>query len=196
MNKFYLLEKIETPRLIIRPVQLGDEIVLNKAIHNSLALLQQWMVWANDPSLETTREFVQNGVFVRTSQTIGNFPMVFICKKNNKIIGATGYNDESKPLEDYYEIGYWCDVGYQGKGYVTEVVNALTQYAIKEMVAKTVAMRIQVENLKSIAVAERLGFKNEGTCPSLTMKGTTDYYYTCTDCQSLPSLDLTWTYPE
>lgn len=26
MNKFYTLKQIETPRLIIRPVQLGDEI--------------------------------------------------------------------------------------------------------------------------------------------------------------------------
>ena len=56
MNKFYTLKQIETPRLIIRPVQLGDEIQLNQAVNNSLESLQQWMPWANDPSLETTRD--------------------------------------------------------------------------------------------------------------------------------------------
>lgn len=63
MNKFYTLKQIETPRLIIRPVQLGDEIQLNQAVNNSLESLQQWMPWANDPSLETTRDFIQKGVF-------------------------------------------------------------------------------------------------------------------------------------
>ena len=41
MNKFYTLKQIETPRLIIRPVQLGDEIQLNQAVNNSLKSLQQ-----------------------------------------------------------------------------------------------------------------------------------------------------------
>lgn len=36
MTKVYHLKKIETPRLVIRPAQLGDEIQLNHAINNSL----------------------------------------------------------------------------------------------------------------------------------------------------------------
>ena len=43
MNKIYKLRQIETPRLLIRPVQLGDEYPLNKAVNNSLELLQKCM---------------------------------------------------------------------------------------------------------------------------------------------------------
>ena len=55
----YKLKQIETPRLIIRPVQLGDEIELNKLVNNSIGLLQKWIPWANDPSIEATRAMVQ-----------------------------------------------------------------------------------------------------------------------------------------
>lgn len=47
MIKAYNLKQIETPRLIIRPVELGDETQLNQAVNNSLESLQRWMPWAN-----------------------------------------------------------------------------------------------------------------------------------------------------
>ena len=196
MNKFYTLKQIETPRLIIRPVQLGDEIQLNQAVNNSLESLQQWMPWANDPSLETTLDFIQKGVFARNSQSIADFPMVVVHKEDQKIISSSGYNDRSDPKNGLYEIGYWCDVDYQGKGYVTEYVNALTKYALEELKAKTVVIRMEVDNSKSIAVAESLNFKNNGTTPSVTKDNATDYYFTCESIELLPLLDSSWSYEE
>lgn len=196
MNKFYTLKQIETPRLIIRPVQLGDEIQLNQAVNNSLESLQQWMPWANDPSLETTRDFIQKGVFAKSSQSIADFPMVVVHKEDQKIISGSGYNDRSDPKNGLYEIGYWCDVDYQGKGYVAEYVNALTKYALEELKAKTVVIRMEVDNRKSIAVAERLNFKNQGTKPSVTKDNATDYYFTCENIELLPPLDFSWSYEE
>ncbi|MFK8039938.1 MAG: GNAT family N-acetyltransferase, partial [Rickettsiaceae bacterium] len=196
MNKFYTLKQIETPRLIIRPVQLGDEIQLNQAVNNSLESLQQWMPWANDPSLETTRDFIQKGVFAKSSQSIADFPMVVVHKEDQKIISGSGYNDRSDPKNGLYEIGYWCDVDYQGKGYVTEYVNALTKYALEELKAKIVVIRMEVDNSKSIAVAERLNFKKQGTKPSVTKDNATDYYFTCESIKLLPPLDSSWRYEE
>lgn len=82
----YTLKQIETPRLIIRPVQLGDEISLNKAINHSLKHLQRWQAWAKDPCIDATRSFIQRGVFAWLSQTIIDFPMVVIHKADQKII--------------------------------------------------------------------------------------------------------------
>ena len=70
MHKIYTLKQIETPRLIIRPVQLGDESELNKLINNSYESLQEWTRWADDTSLEATAAFIQKGVFAWSSQTI------------------------------------------------------------------------------------------------------------------------------
>lgn len=191
MQKIRSLKQIETPRLIIRPVQIGDEIQLNSAINNSLTSLQKWMPWASDPSLEATRNFVQNGVSARTSDTMSEFPMVIIHKEGKKIIGGSGYNDGSRPEEGLYEIGYWCDIDYRGKGYVTECVNALARYTFDELQAQTVALRIKTGNIKSIAIAQRLRFENQGI---YALDDPTDYYFTCKTPSNLPLLEVSWKY--
>lgn len=194
INKLFLLKQIETPRLIIRPVKLGDEIQLNQAINNSLISLQEYMFWASDPSLECTRNFIRTAVLASSSYVSKDFPMVVIHKKDHKIIGGTGYNEHSRFEEGLYEIGYWCDVDYRGRGYVTEYVNALTRYAINELQAKLVVLRIQVNNTKSLAIAKRLNFYNQGTKLNPTKKEVIDYYFTCSRFDDLPNLEISWIY--
>lgn len=193
----YSLKQIETPRLIIRPVQLGDEIDLNKAINNSLELLQKWQPWAKDPSIEATRGFIQRGVFAWWSISIVDFPMVVIHKADQKIIGASGYNDRSVIEHGLYEIGYWCDVDYQGQGLVTECANALTRYAFDELKAANVIIQMQTENEKSIAVAEKLGFINTGSkdrdpLDFVSENPEINYVYSTSNTNDLPDLTASW----
>ena len=59
MHDLYGLEKIQTPRLILRPVALGDEHLTYPLIVHSSALLRQWMPWAQTIRFERTCAFVQ-----------------------------------------------------------------------------------------------------------------------------------------
>ena len=186
MNKIYHLEKIETPRLIIRPVQLGDAVPLNRAVNHSLTLLQQWQPWANDPSLQATQDFVQHGVTSWKTPGSSDFPMTIIHQENNKIIGASGYNDRSDPKEGVYDIGYWLDIDYQGQGLVTEYVNALSRFALLELNAKKVVICMNVENIKSIAIAKRLSFSQTGT--DVNQQCGQHYIFSCSDTKKLPDL--------
>lgn len=190
--KIYSLVKIETPRLIIRPVQLGDAIPLNKSLNNSLSLLQKWQPWAQDPSLKTTQDFIQRGVFAWDSHWVEDFPMVVIHKAEKKIIGASGYNDRSSPSQGLYEIGYWLDIDYQGQGLVTEYVNALTRYALEALDAKTVLIYMKIDNIKSANVAKRLNFNCDGIKTGITQEGSKDYRFACHDLSVLPKLELRW----
>lgn len=197
MHTLYSLMQIETPRLIIRPVQLGDEYPLNQAIHNTLPLLQQWQVWAQDPSLEATSGFVQRGVFAWLSGCVEDFPMVVIHKTDNTIIGASGFNDRSNLSQGLYEIGYWCDKAYQGQGLVTELAHALTRYALLGLNGKRVVISMQIYNTKSQAIPERLNFIYEGIKPrdpiDCVSKGPEqDYSYAMYSTEKLPHLDVTW----
>ncbi|MDA8562125.1 GNAT family N-acetyltransferase [Gammaproteobacteria bacterium] len=201
MNKIYRLQQIETPRLLIRPVKLGDEYAINKAINNSLKILQKWQTWAKDPGIEATRSFVQRGVFAWESGSAIDFPMVVIHKEDQKIIAASGYNDRSDVNQGLYETGYWCDVDYQGKGYVTEYANALTRYAFDALGASKVVILMQVENDKSIAVAERLNFTNEGIKARDPMNVVSEqqdknYIYAVNNADNLPDLKYSWTNTE
>lgn len=200
-EKIYSLKHIETPRLIIRPVQLGDEIFLYESILNSLELLRKSQAWAKEPSLNSTKEFVQRGVFSWASRIVSDFPMVMVHKKDQKIIGAVGYNDRCNLCEGLYEVGYWCDIDYQGHGIVTESANALTRYALEALHAKTIIISMQTENEKSIAVAKRLyfnkvGIKDRDPMDCVSEKAEKNYIYAVTNIATLPPLEVFWVHAD
>ena len=116
--KLNQLKKIETDRLIIRPIEMGDEVQINAAINRSLPALQRWMPWAKDPSFETTEKFVKNAVKDRRLDHFKEFPLVVVYKDDRKIISATGFNETSEFSIGVYEVGYWIDTQYQGHGYL------------------------------------------------------------------------------
>jgi ribosomal-protein-serine acetyltransferase len=60
------------------------------------------------------------------------------------------------------EIGYWIDAGFEGRGLVTRTVGALLDHGFGPMGLRRVVIRTMVENVRSRAVARRLGFTEEG----------------------------------
>jgi ribosomal-protein-serine acetyltransferase len=60
-------------------------------------------------------------------------------------------------------IGYWLGEQFQGHGLMTKSCIAYINYAFNELKLNRVEIRCAVENSKSRAIPERLGFKNEGT---------------------------------
>ena len=61
-----------------------------------------------------------------------------------------------------FEIGYWIDTRFAGRGYITESTQALTKFAFTELNAKRVEIRCDSLNLKSRSIPERLGYTLEG----------------------------------
>lgn len=158
-----MLPKIETERLILRPPQLGDEKPVNQAIQRSLPELQRWMPWSKDASLEPTIRFVKEGILSWSSESPHDFPMVLIHKESQQIIGASGFNNRSKPDVPLFEIGYWIETPFTGQGIATEMVQALTRFAFESFHAARVQIVTQVGNEASRRVAEKCGFVLEAT---------------------------------
>jgi len=197
IKSIYRLIKIDTPRLLIRPVRLGDEVALNQAINRSLDALQRWMPWAKDPSMESTTTFVRSTVGAWKSGKAIEFPMVIIHKETNLIIAASGFNEHSDPTIPFYEIGYWIDTQYQGQGLVTEFVNALSRYALGALGAFRVQICTQLGNQKSVAVANRCSFTCEATIKNVRLDCKTNLpvdslLFACCDAHELPPLHVTW----
>lgn len=193
MQTIFNLKQINTPRLLIRPLQIGDEIEINRSVNHSKTALIKWMPWASDTRLEITRVFVETGLANWKAVEAIDFPMVVIHKLDQRIIGVSGYNDGSKPHDGVYEIGYWCDIDYQGQGYVTEYVNGLTRYALIGLSASKVVIRADIRNIKSINVAERLNFiRLPQELPSKTLEDATDCVFVCSSSNMLPPLEVAW----
>lgn len=153
-----MLAEIETERLILRSPKLGDEKPLNKAINRSLPQLQRWMPWAKDPSMQPTICYVKEAIISWRSEAPRDFPMVIIHKESQQIIGASGFNDRSKPEVPLFEIGYWLETAFTHQGLATEMVRALTRFAFDSFHAARVQIVTQVGNHASRRVAEKCGF--------------------------------------
>lgn len=59
-------------------------------------------------------------------------------------------------------IGYWLGESFQGQGIVTKSCRALINYAFNERELHRIEIDPPASNLKSCAIAERLGFYKEG----------------------------------
>ena len=59
-------------------------------------------------------------------------------------------------------IGYWLGESYQGKGLITKACSKVLEYSFGRMGLNRIEIRCATENLKSRAIPERLGFKDEG----------------------------------
>jgi ribosomal-protein-serine acetyltransferase len=59
-------------------------------------------------------------------------------------------------------IGYWLIERAQGRGTMTRAVRALTDHAFNVWQLNRIEIRAGVENARSRAIPERLGFRQEG----------------------------------
>ena len=66
------------------------------------------------------------------------------------------------PVNRRTEIGYWLGEEFQGRGIMTRACRRLVDQAFESLGLNRVVIRVAVENRKSRAIPERLGFVQEG----------------------------------
>ena len=60
------------------------------------------------------------------------------------------------------EVGYWLDAEHEGRGIASRAVAALVRAGFRERRLARVELRTAMDNARSRALAERLGFHREG----------------------------------
>jgi RimJ/RimL family protein N-acetyltransferase len=171
--------RIETERLILRVPSVFDAPAANAAQRESFADLQRWMKWATTPiSLEETTTYAR-----MASEVFGSgedFALWAFLKGADEFVLACGLHhcDWEVPK---FEIGYWCRTSYQGHGYVTEAVRALTRVGFEQLGANRLEIRCDERNSRSRRVAERAGYrleaklKNDSRAPDGALRNTLIY---------------------
>jgi [ribosomal protein S5]-alanine N-acetyltransferase len=82
-------------------------------------------------------------------------------KESGRIVGDIGF--KGKPVDHTVEIGYGIIPSAQGKGYATEAVNGIIEWALSTNLASHVVAECLEDNIASIKVLEKLGFDRTGT---------------------------------
>ncbi|MNV81492.1 Ribosomal-protein-serine acetyltransferase [compost metagenome] len=82
--------------------------------------------------------------------------------ESNEIIGSCGFNSLDFENEKA-EIGYDIARAFWGRGYASEAISALLDYAFSTLKLNRIEAKVEPENVNSVKVLQKLNFMFEGT---------------------------------
>jgi RimJ/RimL family protein N-acetyltransferase len=148
--------KLETERLIIRPVEIDDKNEIFE--YRSDAATNKFQGWIPE-SLADVEIFIGN-ISKQINEPETWFQFVLIEKNTQKLIGDIGvhfFDIENKQVE----IGCTLNKDFQNKGYATESVKKVIDCLFKKLNKHRIIASIDPRNLCSIRLVERIGFRKE-----------------------------------
>jgi [ribosomal protein S5]-alanine N-acetyltransferase len=145
------------PRVGIRRAAVVDCDEFLALAQASLELVRPWL----EPP--TTRERFYS--YLRSRQTPTDDGFLICERSSNRIVGVININCIVRGYFQSAYLGYWIGASFAKQGYMTEAMGLLTRYAFTEMNLHRLEANIQPENLASIALVRKCGFKKEGFSP-------------------------------
>jgi RimJ/RimL family protein N-acetyltransferase len=155
-----LPESFESNRLLIRAPLWEDGVKLNEAVKESREELLPWMPWAqNVPTVEESEIVIRRARLHFLDRT--DLMLLLTLKETGELVGSSGLHRIDWQSRKF-EIGYWVRSSFSGKGYISEAVEAITDFAVKELAANRIEIRCDLRNERSARVARRSGYTLEG----------------------------------
>ncbi|MEY2535308.1 MAG: ribosomal-protein-serine acetyltransferase [bacterium] len=142
----------------LRLLEETDADELFALVHRNRDHLLPWMPW-----LQGTRDPAGTLEFIRTTrrQAAGNDGIQTAIVEDGAIAGVVGFHrvDWANRVTS---VGYWLSADRQGRGTMTEAVRMLVDVAVGAWALNRVEIQAAVDNRRSRAIPERLGFREEG----------------------------------
>ncbi|MER7123479.1 GNAT family N-acetyltransferase [Streptomyces goshikiensis] len=148
---------LNTARLRLRPFGPDDEEEVYAACQDPG--IQRWTLVPSPYGREHARSFVGEVAPAGWREESG-YAFAVRLAPDGPLVASVGIH---LPGPGLYEIGYWAVREHRGRGYTTEAVLAAARWAFTELGAVRLEWRAEVGNHGSLAVAEKAGFRVEGT---------------------------------
>jgi ribosomal-protein-serine acetyltransferase len=153
MRRFFIDD-----RTVLRPILDTDAGTLYAVINAHREHLRRWLPWLDSTRSRDDVLTFRKRVASQESEALG---LARVIERDNTLCGVVSFN-HIDPLNNKAHLGYWLDPDYTGRGLCAKSCALLIDYAFSELGLNRVAIAAAVENKRSRAVAERLGFKLEG----------------------------------
>ena len=159
---------IETPRLRLRRVFRADIDDLSEATSDpKVTKYEPWGPYDRDETVQMLENIIaqlESGLC--TEWAVER-------KEDAKVLGLVHLNK----IDFFHrsaEIGYWLSRKCWGRGYATEGVRALTEYAVKTLRMDEIFAVCHPENTASLRVLEKIGMKYQKELPRyISLRGKT-----------------------
>jgi RimJ/RimL family protein N-acetyltransferase len=148
-------EPLETERLLLRRSISEDAEIISA--YRSDPNVRRWQGWERtDP--EGVRLVIEEMTGRAPGGSGGWVQLSVIERESGTLVGDVGMS----PAEDepgVIKVGYTISPNYQGRGYATEAVGAIVDYALETLGADVVRAYASADNTPSIRVAENVGMR-------------------------------------
>lgn len=131
---------------------------LFQLISQSRDTLRQWLYFTDKIlSVEDTHSFIETSLFNYEANDGFSAGIWY----QDQLVGTIGFH-RMDTINRKVEMGYWLGKSFEGKGIMTRSCKSMVQYAFVALNVNRIEIRAGVENTKSRAIPERLGFQLEG----------------------------------
>ena len=161
-NKFMispLLPVLKTPRLILRPMTVGDSEAITQMISVSRESFSRWFTWAREANLDSVQEYSRR---IEEAMAVGTTTQYVVLTHAHSLVGRVGLMEIDTSAR-CAELGYMLRTDFEGQGLMTEAAHRLASHALGPGGLHRLSAFVDVENTGSQRVLSRLGFRQEGT---------------------------------
>lgn len=153
----------ESERLWLRCPRGGDGALLYPSVAETLEQLRRhpasspWAMQEQSPDFSEQRCLAAAQAFLAREA----FAFLVFDKADGTHVGNVGLHslDWSVPQA---HLGYWCRLSRQGRGLMSEAVEAVCQFGVECLGLQRIQLLAEEANPASWRLAERLGFELEG----------------------------------
>ncbi|MCG6496369.1 GNAT family N-acetyltransferase [Kitasatospora sp. A2-31] len=153
---------LTTERLVLRAPQGSDVEAVHRACQDEE--IQRWTV-VPVPYRREDAEFFVHDLAANGWRTGDALVWCVFERESGALVGTQGLT-HNPGRAGTAEIGWWATKEHRGRGYTVEAARAVARYGLTELGLRRLEWVAYVGNEPSRAVAERVGFRMEGTLRS------------------------------
>ncbi|RNL76188.1 50S ribosomal protein L7/L12-serine acetyltransferase [Citrobacter sp. MH181794] len=149
---------IVSDALELRAVEEHHVAPLHQLVLKNKIWLQQSLNWPQFvESEDDTRKNVQGNMMLHQR----GYAKMFLIFEQEEVAGVISFN-QIEPLNKAAYIGYWLDEEHQGKGILSQALQAMIHHYAQRHEIRRFVIKCRVGNVRSNQVALRNGFRLEG----------------------------------
>jgi len=152
--------KLITKRLILRPLKDSDAKSIVENI-NDLDISKWLLVIPYPYKLKDAKEWIKKNKENWRKKGKDDYTFGIELKEEKKIIGGIGIHKINK-FQGKADIGYWIGKKYWRKGYGSEALKAILDFAFKKLKLRRIEAGVFFGNPSSGKLLEKFGAKKEG----------------------------------
>lgn len=166
--------ELRTPRLSLRPDDDDGLRELAALAAQGIHAPEQMPFlhpWTDQPADELVRGTLQHHWTVRAALGPGAWTINFLVRQDGEVVGTQGLSGKDYAATQEVSTGSWLGRIHQGRGIGTEMRSAVLLLAFDHLGAGTARSGAFTDNVASLAVSRKLGYRPDGT-RTLAPRGT------------------------